>query len=378
MYLPLCPVDVRVLDVKRGQQAIRDLLDKPARLLVLASRTRCAELNLTPFFTALQGDGHAVQLYTDIPTNPSVADVAALLARLKEEPFEPTAILCIGGGSCIDLGKAAAALYHLLPKPTAQAVREVILTKAYTLAHPCIDLLTMPTTSGTGSEVTRWATIWDGENRQKLSVDHAQGFPKAAVLIPEWTAGMPAAVTLSTGLDALSHAMEAYWAVARNPLSQELALLATTKVCDALPKALATPDDLPVRREMCVASLLAGLAFSQTRTTACHSISYPLTMLKGVPHGYAVAVTLSSVMRRNAKAVPEMERLEAVFDEAEGFDAWLEQTAKGVQTLRLSAFGVTDTDLPAISELTFTAGRMDNNPILFTPEQVLDILRENL
>jgi len=378
MYLPLCPVDVRVLDVKRGQQAIRDLLDKPARLLVLTSRTRSAELNLTPFFTALQGDGHALQLYTDIPVNPSVADVALLLARLQEEPFEPTSILCIGGGSCIDLGKAASALYHLLPKPTVQAAREAILHKAYTAAHPCVDLLAMPTTSGTGSEVTRWATVWDGENRQKLSIDHAQGFPRAAVLIPEWTAGMPAAITLSTGLDALSHAMEAYWAVARNPLSQELALVAVGKVCEALPKALAMPDDLAARREMGMASLLAGLAFSQTRTTACHSISYPLTMLKGIPHGYAVAVTLSSVMRRNAKAVPEMERLEAVFDEAEGFDMWMEQITKGIQILRLSAFGVSEADLPAIGELTFTAGRMDNNPILFTHEQVMEILHENL
>ena len=94
--------------------------------------------------------------------------------------------------------------------------------------------------------------------------------------------------------------------------------------------------------------------------------------------GTAVAMTLSSVMRRNAKAVPEVARLQAVFDEAEGFDAWLEQTARGVQPLHLGAFGVTEADLSAIGELTFTSGRMDNNPVAFTLDEVMDILRENL
>lgn len=378
MLNPLCPVDVRVLPVGEATAAVRAMLPTPQRLLVLASRGRSAALGLAAFFTALQGDGHAVQLYGDIPANPSVSDVAALLIRLREQPFEPTAILCIGGGSCIDLGKAAAALYHLLPKPDEQAVRKAIIDRAYLAPHITVDLIAMPTTAGTGSEVTRWATVWDAENRRKLSVDHAAGYPKAAVLVPEWTLGMGADLTLATGLDALSHAMEAYWAVARGPLSQELALLSVGKVVAALPRALQKPDDLHARREMCLASLLAGLAFSQTRTTACHSISYPLTMLFGVPHGYAAALTLSTVMRLNRAAVPEMERLMAAFDEAEGFDAWLAETSRGVRELRLSAFGIAESDLPAICALAFTAGRMDNNPVPFTHDDVMDILRENM
>ncbi len=378
MFSPLCPVDVRVLAAAEAMQAVRAMLPKPQSLLVMASRGRSAALGLAPFLTALQGDGHAVQLYGDIPANPSVQDVAALLSRLCEQPFEPTAILAIGGGSCIDLGKAAAALYHLLPKPDVQAVREAIVGKRYLAPHITIDLLTMPTTAGTGSEVTRWATVWDAENRMKLSIDHAAGFPKAAVLVPEWTLGMGADLTLATGLDALSHAMEAYWAVARNPFSQELALLAAGKVANALPLVLKRPGDLAARREMCLASLLAGLAFSQTRTTACHSISYPLTMLHGIPHGYAAALTLGSVMARNAKAVPEVERLTAVFDEAEGFDTWLYETARGVREMRLSAFGIAEVQLPEICALTFTAGRMDNNPIVFSRDEVMEILRENL
>ena len=378
MYSPLCPVDVRVLDADAGKQAVREMLPAPQRLLVLASRSRCTELRLTPFFTSLQGDGHALQLYSDIPTNPAVEDVAALLARLQEQPFEPTTILCIGGGSCIDLGKAASALYHLVRKPDTAGVREAIQTGAYRKPHICVDLIAMPTTAGTGSEVTRWATIWDPQEGVKRSIDHEQGFPKAAVILPDWTLGMPAPLTLATGLDALSHAMEAYWAVARNPLSQTLALMAVTKIRAALPRALAAPEDRNARQEMCQGSLLAGLAFSQTRTTACHSISYPLTMLWGIPHGFAVALTLSSVLRRNLKAVPELEELSALFDEDEGFDGWLDTVTAGVQPLQLTAFGVSEADLPEIVEQSFTTGRMDNNPISFSREEAMEILLENL
>lgn len=378
MYSPVCPTDVRVLHAAAAQRAVRAMLDQPCRLLVLASPGRCASLSLTPFLTALQGDGHAVQLYGDIPHNPAVDDVAALLTRLREQPFEPTAILAVGGGSCIDLGKAAGALYHLVRAPGVQAVREAIQTKAYLSPHILVDVLAMPTTAGTGSEVTRWATVWDPQRKQKLSVDHPQGYPKAAVIVPEWTLGMGAELTLSTGLDALSHAMEAYWAVTRNPLSQELALAAVGKIRAALPRALAEPDALPARTELCLGSLLAGLAFSQTRTTACHSISYPLTLLAGVPHGFAAALTLASVLRRNEEAVPEMGRLTALFEEDGGFGAWLARSARGMKGLALRDYGIAQADLGAIVDAAFTAGRMDNNPVAFTPEDVLHILEENL
>ena len=378
MYHPICPVDVRVINAVDGQRAVRDWLKGTHRLLVLASKSRCAELNLTPFFTALQGDGHAVQLYTAIAPNPTVDDVAALLARLKEEPFEPTAILAIGGGSCIDLGKACAALCGLPGQPTAASVREALANKAYVSDRPRPELIAMPTTAGTGSEVTRWATVWDPQEKRKLSIDHPDGYPSAAVIVPEWTVGMPASLTFSTGLDALAHAMEAFWAVNRNPLSQELAIAAVTKIRDALPAALADLGDRNARQEMALGSLMAGMAFSQTKTTACHSISYPLTMLHGIPHGFAAAITLSSVMRRNAEAVPEIARLEEVFYDAEGFDAWLEDTADGIASLSLSSFGVKEADLREICNLAFTPGHMDNNPVAFTQADVMEILHESL
>ena len=381
MFSPFCPVDVRVLNKTEGMLAVRDMLkDQKHLLLALVPRQLCGPLALSPFFTALQGDGHAVSLLTDIPSNPSVEELCALLQELRRLDFLPTAILAIGGGSCIDLAKGISALMRL-PAPstsTPDGVRAVIRERAYAITHPFVDVIAMPTTSGTGSEVTRWATIWDSDRRQKLSIDCPACFAKAAVLIPEWTAGMSPALTLSTGLDALCHAAEAFWSARRTPLAQALAFTAIQKVRDYLPQALQYPASLSIRREMSLASLLAGLAFSQTRTTACHSISYPLTMLYGIPHGFAAALTLDAVMRRNAKVVPDMDTISGVFDEDEGLAAWLESVCEGVQPLCLSAFGVKEEELEAIAALTFTAGRMDNNPIVFSRDEVLEILRECL
>lgn len=378
-FSPFCPVDIHVLPRLEGEAAARDMLSGTRhKLLILAPQGLCTALSLTGFFTALQGDGHCVQLITAIPSNPSVEDLAALLKTLRKQEFQPSCILAIGGGSCIDLAKGVSALWHLPADQTCtvEAVRQSIQSNAYLAEHSFPGVLAMPTTAGTGSEVTHWATIWDNENRRKLSIDCAQLFPKAAVLIPEWMAKMPPALTLSTGLDALSHAMEAFWARTRTPLSQALALAAGQRVRDALLKALQDPASLPARQEMCMASLLAGLAFSQTRTTACHSISYPLTMLYGVPHGTAAALTLSPILTRNRAAVPEIAQMEALFAEHGGFSAWLQSVTMGIQELKLSAFGVKADHLPVIVELTFTQGRMDNNPVLLSPEEVLEILRE--
>lgn len=381
-YAPFSPVDIRVLPKAQGEAALRQLLSgQTHRLLVLCPRLLIRELSLTAMLSALQGDRHSVHLATDIPANPSVHDLVALLNQLRQQEFVPTAILAIGGGSCIDLAKGFSAFCHmpLQTSVTADALRKSILDKTYiSHPHPFVDLIAMPTTAGTGSEVTKWATIWDIEHGQKLSIDCPQCFARAAILIPDWTAGMPMALTLSTGLDALSHAMEAFWAKARTPLSQALALSAVEKARHFLPLALSQPQNLTFRQEMCMASLLAGLAFSGTRTTACHSISYPLTMLHGIPHGFAVALTLSAVLRRNFPAVPEIAQLQALFKPEGGLDAWLSQVCEGIQPLLLSAFGIGEENLSDITRLTFTAGRMDNNPVRFTQDEVLAILRECL
>ena len=377
-YSPFCPVDVRVIQKNDASAVLRKLLSGRAhQLLVLAPRHLCEELALSLLFSNLREDGHTLLPLLDIPTNPTVAHLAASLTLLRKQAFEPTCVLTIGGGSCIDLAKGISALWFLAKGNnfTDSSVRNAILAKEYD-KHPFLDIIAVPTTAGTGSEVTHWATIWD--THEKLSIDCPACFPKAAILIPEWTAGMPSQLTLSTGLDALCHAVESFWAKARTPLSQAHALSAVDGVRRFLPLALKKPSDISIRQEMCIASLLAGLAFSQTRTTACHSLSYPLTLYHGLPHGFAAATTLLPVMRRNQAVLPEINRLSELFAPDGGIAAWLQKTCAGIHSLRLSSYGISEDKLAAIAEAAFTKGRMDNNPVVFTPRECLEILEECL
>jgi alcohol dehydrogenase class IV len=174
--------------------------------------------------------------------------------------------------------------------------------------------------------------------------------------------------------------MEAFWARSRTPLSGALAIGAIEKIYRFLPEAVKPKQssNLAARQGMCLGALLAGHAFSITRTTACHAISYPLTMLFNLPHGLAAAMTLCSVMNRNEAAVKEIQRIRTLFSPEGGLDNWIQRLAKPVRPLRLSTFGIGKEDLPAIADLSFTAGRMDNNPIVFDMRDVLEILQECL
>ena len=378
-FSPFSPVDIRILPRDQGTAALESLLQGVDGVAVLASASMIKRLELGPLIERLLAS-HGGILLREIPANPTVSDVCHTLRALDGRKIN--ALVAIGGGSCIDLAKAVSALHNLLSgeELSEEAVREAIRQRAYTAPHSFINIIALPTTAGTGSEVTKWATVWDPKHHQKLSIDCLENYPKAAICIPEWTALMSPELTLSTGLDALSHAMEAFWANSRTPLSQALAISAIEKIRLYLPRVMLPEGagDLEARREMCLGALLAGLAFSITRTTACHSISYPLTMLFGIPHGFAAAMTLCAVLARNEDKVPRIREIRALFAGEGGLPAWLFRLTEPVKPLRLSSFGMRAQDLNAIVELTFTTGRMDNNPTLFSKQEVFNILKECL
>ena len=155
-----------------------------------------------------------------------------------------------------------------------------------------LPLFVVPTTSGTGAEVTPFATVWDQRANKKYSVTGDHVIPDQVLLDPELTLSLPEQETLYTGLDAISHALESLWNVNRSPISSGFAIQALELAQTALPQVLKTPSDLQARRTMQEASVLAGMAISQTRTALAHSISYPLTSHYGVPHGLACSFTL--------------------------------------------------------------------------------------
>ena len=336
-------------------------------------RNRLKELNENILFiaskrviTTFNIDVNNFQVLNESIVNPNFHLVSEVLEKIDK----PDLIIAIGGGSSIDLGKAISALYEYKNKN----VLDLLKNKDYLTNINNIPLIAVPTTAGTGSECTKWATIWDFDNSKKYSVDANYLYPTEAWLVPELTLTMNREMTLATGLDALAHAMESYWSVSSNRYTRVLARDSMRIIKKYLPLVLNDLDNFDYRRQMLMGSFFAGLAFSNTRTTACHSISYPLTMMFGINHGLAVSVTLFEVLTRNWQYIKEKKLLLECWDanNLDDIKKWFDEICNG--KLKLSYFGIKKEEIPEIVKLATTGGRMDNNPIVFNENEIEDIL----
>ena len=198
--------------------------------------------------------------------------------------------MVLGGGSAIDTAKV---LSRLLIEPGLSL--KSMLNSPTQDVKKSIKLIAIPTTSGTGAEVTPFATVWDSVEQKKHSLIDVT--PDVAILDPSLTLTLGYQDTLYPALDALSHALESLWNKNRTSESEEYAIEAIHLICNALAEVLENPKNLIARKEVQRAATLAGLAISQTRTAIAHAISYPLTLMYGVPHGLACSFTLAAIIR---------------------------------------------------------------------------------
>lgn len=321
------------------------------------------------------GEKREVVWIKESVTYPTQETVLKGIFQLRE--FEPEVILAIGGGSAVDFAKAMKVFFGLQDINSIEDVTEV-LKKKRPYAVNDIDIIAVPTTAGTGAEVTQWATIWDCYNRCKYSLDMSTLKPDVAIIVPELTVGTSRELTIATGLDSLAHAMEAYWSKKTNPLVRQLAKTSMELTIQYLKKILEEPYCVDWREKQSLAAVLSGLAFSMTRTTACHSISYPLTMNEQIPHGIAVAMTLAQVAEYNSGFYPEDEMLMELFKPYGGIRGYLEEICGDMVSLRLRDYGITEENITDIVEASFTLGRMDNNPREVSKECVETFLKYTL
>ena len=279
-----------------------------------------------------------------IEPNPDVAWLAPMYARFWREHGDCEALVAVGGGSAIDTAKA------LMAGTASGGFDELValLAQGAPFIPPRVKaLIAVPTTAGTGSEVTPWATIWDRAAQRKYSLHLTQTWPEAAVIDPGLMLTLPAAVTLQSGLDALSHALESIWNVNSNPISDTHAVAAAREVMATLPLLMRDPGDAGLRGRMALAALKAGLAFSNTKTALAHSISYEMTLRFGLPHGIACSFTLPMVLGRAVGKDPARDAVLAqVFDgDLQGAPSRLAAFLRGlgVET-EFGAYGVSDED----------------------------------
>jgi len=227
----------------------------------------------------------------DVQPNPALNYLEKKNKFLKKRKFNY--IVAIGGGSVID---AAKVLYLLLSFPKKKTIKNIISNiDNLKISNHC-KLIALPTTSGTGSEVTPYATIWDKKNKKKLSVNHKILLPTLAIVDPTLTYNLPKDVTINTGLDCLNQAFESIWNKNANNDTLRYAFKSIKLSLSALAKINNNIYDKKSRSELAKASLYAGICIGQTKTSICHSISYPLTTYFNIPHGLACSFTMMAII----------------------------------------------------------------------------------
>lgn len=241
-----------------------------------------------------ESEGTIVSYYSEVSPNPDVTEVDFCAKKIKEEKIG--FVVALGGGSVMDCAKAAASIclteesicvYHGTGVPMPQE-------------H--LPLIAVPTTAGTGSEVTCVSVLTNHENGKKSPIVSNAFYPDYALIDPELTYTMPASITAATGVDVLAHALEGFWSKGHQPICDACALYAVELVFKYLYRAYENPEDEEAREKMCEASVIAGLAFTLPKTTASHACSFPLTNLHNIAHGEACGLTLDYFARINAEA----------------------------------------------------------------------------
>jgi alcohol dehydrogenase len=234
-------------------------------------------------------------------SNPSLTDIIEISHKYRDSSLE--LIIGLGGGSAMDVAKILSVSIPAIKKDLS--ISDLLKDSSLFSRFKEIDCIQVPTTAGTGSEVTPFATVWDYESQQKKSLSHPMMYAKKAFIDPDFLAQVPLEVAISTGLDALNQAFESIWNVNANEFTRPISRRAAILALRGMPFINKVSNDPELRAKLSLASLFAGLAISQTRTSICHSISYPLTLRYGIEHGMACSFSILEVFKYNSAFVKD-------------------------------------------------------------------------
>jgi len=335
-----------------------------------------------------------------IPGEPTTEDVLLGVRTAKQENAE--VVISCGGGSAIDAGKAIAAL---LTNPGDLLDYLEIVGRARPLAQPSAPFIAIPTTAGTGTEVTRNAVLASPAHRVKVSLRSPLLLPRLAVVDPELTYDLPPAVTASTGLDALTQLIEAFVSCRANPMTDALCREGIRRVARSLRTAYrlasaanaaspARSEELKTARaDLALASLFSGLALANAGLGAVHGFAAPIGGMFAAPHGAICAALLPHVMRANVHALrqrapesdalsrhKEVARLLTAEEHATAGDGivWVRELVRELQVPPLSRQGIAEAHVDELVDRAIQASSMKGNPIVLTAEELAEVLRSAL
>jgi alcohol dehydrogenase class IV len=264
------------------------IADRGARTVLVVTDAVLVELGVVnPVLAAVEQSGIAVQVFSDVEPDPTVDVVMDGVARLRESRAD--AVLAVGGGSPIDAAKAIIAC-------RARACRPEALDGYFKVRRPVAPFFAIPTTAGTGSEVTVVSVISDPVRKRKFAIVDNKLVPTAIALDASLMLGLPRGVTAATGMDALTHAIESYLSTLATPATRAMSLSATRAIVRDLPQAYENGLDVEARQSLALASCHAGLAFTKASVGYVHAISHQIGAIYHLPHGYVNAVLLPYVL----------------------------------------------------------------------------------
>lgn len=341
-----------------------DLMDRGARRVFIVTSPPTRRL-CDPLVSIIEDRGGEATLWDGLKGEPTLDEFAAALGAARA--FGADAVIGLGGGSSMDVAKLVAALYD-----GAQTIDEAIGVDR--LNARALPLACIPTTAGTGSEVTPIAILADEKEDLKKGVVSRHLVPDAAYLDPQVTVTMPPAVTAATGFDALTHCIEAYANKFAHPIADVYALAGIRLIADNIERACRDGGDLAAREAMLLASLYGGLCLGPVNTAAVHALAYPLGGEFHIAHGVANALLLPHVIEFNLESAPERYAAIALALGASEAGDDLSTAQRGVEKIvaladrcrieqRMSAFGIGADAIPRMAKAAMTVTRLlERNP----------------
>lgn len=350
-------------------------------LLVTAATSASSDQLLT-----LLAERHLAVSAFQVTGEPTVESIREGVAAAREA--ECDLVIGIGGGSVLDTGKAIAIL-RTNPGDVLDYLE--LIGRGRSLEHPPVPCVAIPTTAGTGAEVTRNAVIGSIEHHVKVSLRSPQMLPRLAVIDPLLTCSVPPPITASTGLDALTQVIEPFVSHAHNPLTDGICREGMRRAARSLRQAYADGSDLTAREDMCVTSLCGGLALANAKLGAVHGIAGPLGGMFPAPHGAVCAALLPHVMAANIQALqqrqtgfPALQRFDEVAQCLTGDHAaravdgqrWISQLCADLHIPSLRTYGISASDFPELIDLATRASSMQGNPIRLESQELSEILHQ--
>ncbi|MGG0453877.1 iron-containing alcohol dehydrogenase [Priestia megaterium] len=335
---------------------------------------------LSKVINPLEEAGLATDIIDDVVPEPPFENLEQMITQIEGKGYD--LLVGVGGGSALDIAKVLSIMLT-----NHEDVRDVVGIEK--VKNPGVPTILVPTTSGTGSEVTYNAIFTDIRDKVKKGIVSPYLLPKVAIVDPELTLTVPPSVTAATGMDALVHAVESYTAIRAGELTDGIALQAIKLISRSLRKAVYNGKDLKAREDMAMGSLLAGISLGNAGVGAVHALAYPLGGKFKVPHGVANSLLLPFVMKYNAVADLEKfaEVAKAMGENVEGLSL-REAADRAVQALAqlskdvgipssLKEVGVTASDISALAEEASKIDRLlNNNPRWLTVKEIKKIYEE--